>query len=224
MLMVEDEPALVEVVNDILGREMGCHVVSATNVDEAKQDPRRAEQVDLVITDINLPDGNGMNLLPALRKHSPTATAIVITGSPSIDGAITAIQGGAVDFVPKPFDADPARRPRPQGAGPPGRRRPRGAALRPAPRSRQAAQRVAPVDQQEGRPALQRPGHRVRRALAPARRRPHAGRLPQVRRERQGPRAAPLPRDGLAAPPDRLQQRRGVADAPRTATSSSART
>ena len=38
------------------------------------------------------------------HKNHPTATTIVITGAPSMDGAITAIQGGAVDFLPKPFD------------------------------------------------------------------------------------------------------------------------
>src|SRR4029079_7890555 len=62
------------------------------------------ESVELVITDVNLPDGDGLGLLPAVRKNHPTATTIVITGAPSMDGAITAIQGGAVDFLPKPFD------------------------------------------------------------------------------------------------------------------------
>lgn len=102
VLIVEDEPSLVEVVHDILQREMGATVISASNFDEAKQVLAK-QRVDLVITDVNLPDGNGMNLLPALRQHSPTATAIVITGAPSIDGAISAIRSGAVDFVPKPF-------------------------------------------------------------------------------------------------------------------------
>ena len=104
VLLVEDEPALVEVVNDVLYREVGCHVIAAANVAQAKQ-ILATQAIDLVITDVNLPDGNGMNLLPTLRQHHPAATAIVITGNPSMDGAISAMQGGAVDFVAKPFDS-----------------------------------------------------------------------------------------------------------------------
>lgn len=104
VLLVEDEPELVELVHDVLRRDIaGCRVVAAANLADAKK-LLASQPVDLVITDISLPDGNGMNLLPALRKHHPTATAIVITGDPSMDRAISAMQGGAVDFVAKPFD------------------------------------------------------------------------------------------------------------------------
>ena len=104
VLLVEDEPELVELVQDVLLREIGgCRLTAAPSVAAATR-ILASEPVDLVITDINLPDGNGMNLLPALRKHHPTATAIVITGNPSMDRAVCAMQGGAVDFVAKPFD------------------------------------------------------------------------------------------------------------------------
>src|SRR4051812_25005590 len=103
VLLVEDEPELAELVNEILCRDRGCRVVPAVNVDAAKK-ILASQAVQLVITDIHLPDGNGMELLPTLRANHPTATAIVMTGAPSMDGAISAIQGGAVDFLPKPFD------------------------------------------------------------------------------------------------------------------------
>jgi response regulator of citrate/malate metabolism len=103
VLLVEDEPALAEFVNDILRREMACTVIDATNLEKARE-ILSTQSIDLLITDINLPDGNGMTLLPSLRENHPSATAIVITGAPSMEGAITAIQGGAVDFMPKPFD------------------------------------------------------------------------------------------------------------------------
>ena len=74
VLLVEDEPALVEVVNDVLHRDMGCRVIAAPNLARAKE-ILATQVIDLVITDIHLPDGNGMNLLPALRKHHPTAAA-----------------------------------------------------------------------------------------------------------------------------------------------------
>lgn len=103
VLLVEDEPALVEVVNDILYRDLGCTVVAAPNIEQAEK-ILASQPIELVITDINLPDGNGMHLLPAIRRHHPTASAIVITGDPSVDSAICALRGGAVDFVPKPFN------------------------------------------------------------------------------------------------------------------------
>jgi response regulator of citrate/malate metabolism len=103
VLLVEDEPTLVEIVDDILRREIGCQVIPAANLQEAKR-ILESEAIQLVITDINLPDGDGMNLLPAIRKNHPTASTIVMTGQPSMDGVINAIRGGAVDFVPKPFD------------------------------------------------------------------------------------------------------------------------
>ena len=53
-------------------------------------------------------------LCATLREHQPNASAIVITGSPSMDRAITAIRGGAIDFVTKPFSNRATHRSRPQ--------------------------------------------------------------------------------------------------------------
>jgi len=103
VLLVEDDAVLGELVNDVLGRDMGCRVTTVENIAAARKVLAR-ESVELVITDINLPDGDGLGLLPSVRKNHPAATTIVITGAPSMDTAITAIQGGAVDFLPKPFD------------------------------------------------------------------------------------------------------------------------
>ena len=102
VLIVDDEPNLLEVLGDVVGREMGCRVVSAANVAQARK-ILASQPIELLVADLNLPDGDGMSLLPALREHQPHASAIVITGSPSVDDAIGALRGGAVDFVPKPF-------------------------------------------------------------------------------------------------------------------------
>jgi FixJ family two-component response regulator len=59
--------------------------------------------VDLLVTDLNFPDGRGADLLMALRKRHPLASAIVITGEPSLNGAVDALRQGAVDFLAKPF-------------------------------------------------------------------------------------------------------------------------
>jgi FixJ family two-component response regulator len=102
VLVVDDEQGLLDVVSDVV-HGMDCAVSVATTIAQAKR-KLIGEHFELLVTDVNLPDGDGMSLLSTLRRHQPTATAIVITGSPSVDGAISAIRGGAVDFVPKPFN------------------------------------------------------------------------------------------------------------------------
>src|SRR4051812_43494851 len=102
VLVVDDEPGLIEVIDDVVGRGMGCCVVTAANIAQARK-IIATQGIELLVADLNLPDGDGMTLLPALREFQPFASAIVITGSPSVDGAIGALRGGAVDFVPKPF-------------------------------------------------------------------------------------------------------------------------
>jgi FixJ family two-component response regulator len=56
-----------------------------------------------LITDVNLPDGKGTELLPLLADRQPATSAIVITADPSMDVAISAMRKGALDFLPKPF-------------------------------------------------------------------------------------------------------------------------
>lgn len=104
VLVVDDEPTLVELVDDVVSRTFHCQVLAAKNLREARQ-ILSTQAIELLVADVNLPDGDGMSLLPALRASQPNASAIVITGAPSMDGAITALRQGAVDFVPKPFSA-----------------------------------------------------------------------------------------------------------------------
>jgi FixJ family two-component response regulator len=105
VLVVDDEPGLIELVRDIVERESDCRIVAASDIASA-QKILSSDKVDLLLADVNLPDGNGMSLLPKLREKQPTAAAVVITGRPSVDGAIDALRAGVVDFLPKPFSAD----------------------------------------------------------------------------------------------------------------------
>ena len=104
VLVVDDEPCLVELIGDVV-RSMDCRIITAATVAEARR-VLAAQDVEVLVTDVNLPDGDGTSLLPLLQRRHPTASAIVITGSPSVDNAITALRHGAVDFVPKPFNKD----------------------------------------------------------------------------------------------------------------------
>ena len=102
VLIVDDEPSVIDVFRDTLSREVGCHVYTARTVQEAR-DVIAKEVVDLLVTDIHLPDGNGLGLLGEMRRTHPSGAALVITGKPTTDAAVTALRGGAVDFLAKPF-------------------------------------------------------------------------------------------------------------------------
>ena len=104
VLLVDDEPGLVDVLTTAMDG-MDCDVTVARTLAQAKRLLGGAA-FELLVADVGLPDGDGLTLLPVLRRHCPAASAIVITGSPTVGGAVTALRDGAVDFLPKPFDHD----------------------------------------------------------------------------------------------------------------------
>src|SRR5439155_21361311 len=79
VLVVDDETELLEVINDTVVKRLGCKLISAKTLAQARKVLER-QKVDLRLTDVNLPDGDGMSLLPVLHLHQPQAQAIVITG------------------------------------------------------------------------------------------------------------------------------------------------
>lgn len=104
VLIVDDEPAMLDVVRDIV-QQADCQVMLAGNVNEA-HNTINSQHLDLLITDVNLPDGTGLELLSEMRRLHPDAAAVVMSGSPSTESAVIALRGGAVDFLTKPFSAD----------------------------------------------------------------------------------------------------------------------
>ena len=102
VLIVDDEADLIDPVGDAVGRELDCKLSTAKSVAEA-QKILQTQEIDLLVTDLNFPDGLGTDLLSSLRKRHPLASAIVITGAPSLDGAVDCLRKGAVDFLAKPF-------------------------------------------------------------------------------------------------------------------------
>jgi DNA-binding response OmpR family regulator len=105
VLIVDDEFDVVDFVSDVLGRNVDCRLTSAANIAEAGR-VIETKGVDLLIVDLNLPDGDGAELVAKLRKQHPLASAIVVTGAPSVATAVSALRHGAVDFLTKPFTVD----------------------------------------------------------------------------------------------------------------------
>ena len=101
-LIVDDEPDIRELLEITLGR-MGLATVAAPDVTTAKA--RLAEQsFDLCLTDMNLPDGSGLDLVQLIGEQHPELPVAVITAFGSMETAISALKFGAFDFLQKPID------------------------------------------------------------------------------------------------------------------------
>jgi DNA-binding response OmpR family regulator len=108
VLVVEDEPGIIELISDVVGAGQNARVLRAGDLAEARR-LMAHERIDLLLLDVLLPDGNGLTLLPDLRHNCPDAQTVVMTGQPTVDGTIAAIRAGALDFVAKPFSAEQLR-------------------------------------------------------------------------------------------------------------------
>ena len=105
VLVVDDEPDVIELICDLVRGRIDCQLLFAHSVAEAA-DVLAHQGVEMMLADLQLPDGNGMDLVRKLHEMQPAAGAMIMTGHPSMDGAIEAMRQGAVDFLPKPFTPD----------------------------------------------------------------------------------------------------------------------
>ena len=101
VLVVDDEVVAANSVRRTLNRR-GFRVDEAFSGREALNRILN-EMYDLVLLDMKMPDTNGLELLPTIRKHRPKLPVVMVTGYASIDTAVEAIQRGATDYVAKPF-------------------------------------------------------------------------------------------------------------------------
>ena len=102
ILVVDDEPDLRMLYELTLLRE-GHRVQTAATVQEARQQLQE-QQFDVVITDMRLPDGLGMELLVELRDQNRRERCIVITAYGSAENAVETLRAGAFDYLTKPVD------------------------------------------------------------------------------------------------------------------------
>ena len=104
ILIVDDEP----------GIRLGCRRALEPigyKVDEASSFKQGQEKLvsaiyDLVLLDVMLPDGRGIDLLPDITSKDPETVTIIVTGYATVEMAVNAIKHGAYDFISKPFTSD----------------------------------------------------------------------------------------------------------------------
>ncbi len=101
-LVVDDERDIRELLVLTLGR-MGLRINTAANLAEARE-LLASNSYDLCITDMRLPDGNGIELVSEIAQHHPRTPVAMITAFGSMDLAVEALKAGAFDFVSKPVD------------------------------------------------------------------------------------------------------------------------
>ncbi len=109
VLVVDDEPGLRDMLA-ILFRREGLDVTLAPGLKAGKDAIVHApEPYAVVLTDLLMPDGNGMDLLRVAKERSARTEVIVMTAHGGIETAIEAMRNGAYDFVTKPFATDELR-------------------------------------------------------------------------------------------------------------------
>jgi two-component system, NtrC family, response regulator PilR len=102
VLIVDDEPDLLELVSLTLSR-MNLDTRTAPDVGTARR-MLKNEQFDLCLTDMRLPDGDGLDLVAWIQENRSTLPVAVITAHGNVESAVRALKLGAFDFVSKPLD------------------------------------------------------------------------------------------------------------------------
>ena len=101
ILIVDDDIHILELLQRHL-QSWNFHSYKAVSVKEAVQ-ILRDTKIDLLITDLKMPEIDGTELIKFVSEHYPTLPKLVITGYPSVQDSLTAIKSGVVDYLTKPF-------------------------------------------------------------------------------------------------------------------------
>ena len=103
LLIVDDEVDLLRGLKRLIAPEFECRVLTAESASEALQ-LLHSDPVDMVLSDVQMPGINGIDLLRQIRGNHPQVAVIIMTAYGTIDLAVQALKQGAYDFVTKPLD------------------------------------------------------------------------------------------------------------------------
>lgn len=102
ILVVDDELLIRDLLYDFFSSQ-GWDITVAENGQKALE-VLRAKDVDLVLSDIKMPELDGLGLASRVRESYPDLPVILMTGYPSVDTAVSALRSKAEDYVIKPFN------------------------------------------------------------------------------------------------------------------------
>jgi two-component system sensor histidine kinase/response regulator len=104
ILVIDDEEGIREGCRRALEPE-GFAIDTAATIREGRRKIQEGD-FDLVLLDVMMPDGRGIDLLPAIQEKDPDLVSVIITGYATVELAVEAIKRGAYDFISKPFTSD----------------------------------------------------------------------------------------------------------------------
>jgi two-component system sensor histidine kinase/response regulator len=104
ILIVDDEEGIQKGCRKVLAQH-GFHIEAASTLKEGLQKIQDSS-FDLVLLDVMLPDGKGIDIIPRLHESDPDLVCVVMTGYATVELAVQAMKAGAYNFITKPFSAD----------------------------------------------------------------------------------------------------------------------
>src|SRR6185436_11108450 len=107
ILIVDDDQAIRWALTEAL-QSWGFTPIEAASVAEALNQ-FNADLPAAVLLDIDLPDGSGLDVLREIKRERPEAIVIMITGNVQVNNTISALRGGAYDFIAKPINLEELR-------------------------------------------------------------------------------------------------------------------
>ncbi len=105
VMIVDDEPDMLSMLRLVIEKKCASSVISAASGLIALDQLNRCRP-DVILTDIKMPDLDGLELLTRIRQLDQTISIVIMTGYGTIDMAVRALKEGAYDFLQKPFDKD----------------------------------------------------------------------------------------------------------------------
>lgn len=109
VLVVDDDFMVAEIHRRFVDRIEGFHTAELAHTGAAALDAARALRPDLILLDVYLPDMTGLQVLQRLRAEGNTVGVIMITAARELDTVSGALDGGAADYLIKPFEFDQLR-------------------------------------------------------------------------------------------------------------------
>ncbi|WP_431242058.1 response regulator [Flavobacterium sp. P21] len=104
ILIVDDNYEMLTLFQRTI-KALNYQTYKASSVNEAIE-VLKNNSINLLITDLNMPEINGIELIKYTEEHFPEISKLVVTGMPSIDNAVDAIKSGALEYLIKPFTSE----------------------------------------------------------------------------------------------------------------------
>ena len=105
VMIVDDEPDMLSMLRLVIEKKCACDVISAPSGIVALEQLVQCRP-EVILSDIKMPDLDGLELLKRIKEHDRTISVVIMTGYGTIDIAVQSLKDGAYDFLQKPFEKD----------------------------------------------------------------------------------------------------------------------